>query len=296
MFHSFPAGNGESALYFEVKDTGELVSVTPGEGVFSAPTCAPREFSYVLFKRRDNKEVRVKPRLLLEPIHYEWELNHQVLESNSAGDLAFSTGVRTALPPPNGTEVPGTSVKLGYTLGLPIFGGHVGSTILALRPRSQDLNYSVGLTIRASDAAGRTFSNGGTIEFAGEEAVLGQDWYDYLDACLQKVVDIVDQKKLQKQRLKPGEPNELIPAVIQFFEDQVRAGNTQITTAVQPLVDAHGLKALNQAIAKLAAKTKIYSMLALHSLQSGEPEDHYAPARTAADPSHGRWVKRSRTA
>ena len=235
-------------VYLKVINDPQMTGTTTGKVTVQAPTCAARQFEYSETFQRDDKTVRVQPRRMIEPVDYAWSINGTPLTVQN-GVLKYSSTIVTALPPPNGTSVPGHTIELGYEIGIPAPVRKITS-IIGLSPRAADGNYSIQLKVAATDAVGQYAGTGITLNFVGDKLEMRDDYTDYMNDCLQHVVDIADAKGKKSKRPQPGDPLQLLPDLIARIADHVQLGNTQAAhEAATAAVRAHGLEAVSQALA-----------------------------------------------
>jgi hypothetical protein len=228
-----------------------------GETPYRAPGCEERRFLYQDYTQDDGREVTVKDERLIEPIVFEWFVDDVPL-SVAGSELALTTAIRGALPPPEGIWVTGGKVLLKYSvgstaLGVVVAGGKPPDGTVVLRARAADLCYRVRLDVRITDGAGRHFWNSSQILFEGVMVEFGADYHRYRDECLQRIVDTVDKKKLVKQRVALGEPQESVEWTSRYLLEHVAARSPEVQTIVPALTKAYGIDAVNTAIAKLGA-------------------------------------------
>lgn len=221
-----------------------------GEALYQAPTCEPRVFKYRDFTQQDVKELRLKPEWLVNPVQIEWFVDDMEIPNDAGSPLRFTTTVRTALPPPDGDEVSGHAVELGYDFGLPLGVIGVAPWSVKLTPRPADLRYEVRVEARVTDGAGRTFWSAANPEFIGAWAEFGSDYDEYRSECFKKVRDIVDKKAKVKRRLKPGEPQEEIEWAANYIREYMEARSPETGTVIDAATKLHGVRAINHALAQ----------------------------------------------
>lgn len=255
MTVTLPAGDSKPLVWIKV--TPQPQDVQPGragEVEYAPPMCPPRVFEYHSFTQNDQKLLQAAHQWLIEPLQYEWYVNTQPLPPGEKGALPLTTTVRTALPPPDGVDVAGFEVQLGYDTGYQFLAASTNPNEIILTARAEDLNYSVSVELRVSDALQRSFSFPVALSFRGDYVTFGQDYYDYLNECFKKLQDYMDQKGKKMRRPKPGEPQTGLDKYVQFALEHITAGNPEVSEFLPGLVKAYGLAAVNQAIAAKALK------------------------------------------
>jgi hypothetical protein len=221
-----------------------------GEALYQAPMCEPDSFKYRDFSQDDIRVLRGEPEWLVDPVSYQWFVNGIEIPHEGGSPLKFATTVRTAVPPPDGDEVAGYAVELGYDFGmlLPLVGRSMRN--LTLTPRAADLRYSVRVEMKVTDGAGRVYWDARNLDFEGVWAEFGEDYDDYREECFKRVRDVVDKKSLIKRRLKPGEPQEEIDWIARYIQEYVEAGSPELATVIETAVKMQGLAAVNKALAE----------------------------------------------
>jgi hypothetical protein len=248
----FPAAYQPSAVSLGVtRQPLNVVEGPTGTTTYQAPPCEARSFQYRKFSQDEEVALTVKPEWLIGPLDCRWSVNGVDVPAANSGTLSFATTVRTALPLPNGVEVPGHAVQLGYRF--PSFAFVTMRSPLTLSARGSDLNYTADVQVKVTDAAGRVFWNGAYLAVRGEFVTFGQDYNDYVDECFRRFRDIVDKKVLVKRRLKPGEPEERLDWMLRYLDEHMSAGSPHVVDIVEAGVAIHGVGAVNEVLAKKAA-------------------------------------------
>lgn len=240
----------------EISMAKDVVEGPGGTALYRAPTCEPREFRYRDFSQVDAVELSVVREWLIEPLQFEWTVAGARLPVASGSPLQFTATVRTALPPPDGQDVPGHRIELAYEFpyerptGLP---DRTDYSRLALTPRAADLRYSLTVTVRVEDGAARVFWSDRVIDFKGVWVQFGPDYDQYRDDCFRKARAIVD-RKAESRRPRPGEPNEGLDWTVQYLQDQLAHPGPGLQDAITAAARLHGLAALHKALSERAAQ------------------------------------------
>jgi hypothetical protein len=221
-----------------------------GEAVYQAPMCEPRLFKYRDYSQDDGKFLRVEYEWLIEPVRYQWFINGTEIPHPGGSPLKFPTAVRTALPPPDGYEIPGHAVELAYDFETwrPLIDPPMRSVLL--RARVADLCYSVRAEMKATDGAGRVYWVDQNLKFTGVWVEFGPDYEEYRSECFGRVRDVVEKKSLVKRRLKPGEPQEEIDWIARYIQEYVDSGSPEVAQVIDAAVKMQGVAAVNTALAK----------------------------------------------
>jgi hypothetical protein len=223
-------------------------AVGAGPVTVQAPRCAPEVFEYVQLVQDDRYTLTVDSEWLLEPIKYVWTVNGQALASLEEGVQQYMGTVNTALPPPEGTAIPGHAIELQYALGIhiPLFPARGTDRTLTLNARKGDLNYSIHVEMQATDALGRAFTDSVNLKMVGDIAKFGRDYDEYLIRCLKASMH---QEKLGIRKIKPGEPVEQLADLLAVVSQQFREGDRAAAELIPSLMKTFGVEAVSRALA-----------------------------------------------
>jgi hypothetical protein len=225
-----------------------------GTVTVQGPTCAPKAFDYVESIQDDQNTLTVDTDWVFEPVEYTWTVNGQALTpagnvlslgNRGSQELDYTGTVKVALPPPNGTAIYGHSIKLTYVMS--------GRT-LRLYARNEDANYDIRVEVRATDALGRTFSDAVNLSMVGDIVEFGQDYEDYMDACVKAAVDLVNKKGRQQGKVKPGEPQEHWRDLVDAVTQQALEGSVEAQALVPGMMKAVGLQTVGNALERASIK------------------------------------------
>jgi hypothetical protein len=245
----------QPAIHIRTNDApANLHAVAQGTVTVQGPTCAPKAFDYVESIQDDQNTLTVDTNWVFEPVEYTWTVNGQALTpagnvvflgNRGSQELDYTGTVKVALPPPNGTAIYGHSIKLTYVMS--------GRT-LRLYARNEDANYDIRVEVRATDALGRTFSDAVNLSMVGDIVEFGQDYEDYMDACVKAATDLVNKKGRQQGKVKPGEPQEHWRDLVDAVTQQALEANVEAQALVPGMMKAVGLQAVGNALGRVSVK------------------------------------------
>ena len=196
----------------------------------------------------------VETEWLFEPVEYAWTVNGEllipagevvILGPRGLRELDYVGTVKVALPPPNGTAIYGHAIKLMYS---------VSGRTLRLSARSEDANYDIRVEVRATDALGRRFSDAVNLTMVGDIVEFGQDYEDYMDACVKAAADVVNKKGRQKGKVKPGEPQEGWRDLVDAVTQRARLGDVEAQALIPGMAKAVGLPVVGKALARVSSQ------------------------------------------
>ena len=225
-----------------------------GTATVQGPTCAPAAFDYLESIQDDQNTLTVETEWLFEPVEYAWTVNGEpliaagevvILGPRGLRELDYVGTVKVALPPPNGTAIYGHAIKLMYS---------VSGRTLRLYARSEDANYDIRVEVRATDALGRRFSDAVNLTMVGDIVEFGQDYEDYMDACVKAAADVVNKKGRQKGKVKPGEPQEGWRDLVDAVAQRARLGDVEAQALIPGMVKAVGLPVVGKALARVSSQ------------------------------------------
>lgn len=237
------------AIHIRTNDDPIPVNAVPGSTTVQGPTCQPQDFDFVELIQDDRNTLTVDSDWLFEPIEYAWSINGAPLErssdlvvigGNGMSALDFDGTVESPLPAPNGTAIPGHAIKLMYR--------SAGRT-LVLNARHEDLNYDIRVELRATDALGRVFTDAANLTMNGDVVQFGQDYDDYMDACVKAATDRVNEKGRKQRTPRPGEPRENWRELMALVAQQLQAGDPEAHALLPGLMRAVGVKVVAKAMA-----------------------------------------------
>ncbi len=210
------------------------------------PTCAPKAFDYVESIQDDRNTLSIDTEWVFEPVEYIWTVNGLaltpavvVIGARGLQALDYAGTVKVALPPPNGTAIYGHSINLMYS---------VGGRTLRLYARNEDANYDIRVEVRATDALGRRFSDAVNLIMVGDIVEFGQDYEDYMDACVKAATDVVNKKGRKQGKVEPGEPQERWRDLLDAVTQQAWEGNVEAQALVPGIMKAVGLQTVGKAL------------------------------------------------
>jgi hypothetical protein len=241
------------AIHIRTNDEpANLHAVAQGTATVQGPTCAPHAFDYVESIQDDQNTLTVDTDWLFEPVEYSWTVNGQPLiptgeiriigKGQGLRPLDYVGTVKVALPPPNGTAVFGHPIKLMYSAA--------GRT-LSLNARNEDANYDIRVEVQATDALGRKFSDAANLSMIGDIVEFGQDYEDYMDACLKATADVVNKKGRQRGSVKPGEPQERWRDLVEAVTQQARDGNAEAQAVIPGVMKAVGMQVVGKTLGRI---------------------------------------------
>ena len=237
------------AVHIRTNDDPLPVNAVPGSATVQGPTCQPQLFDYVELIQDDRNTLTVDSDWMFEPIDYAWAINGVPLVPSSeltvlGGDgmtaLDFNGTVESPLPAPNGTAIPEHAITLMYRAA--------GRTLL-LNARHGDLNYDIRVELRATDALGRVLSDAVNLTMTGDVVQFGQDYEDYMDACVKAATARVNDKGRKQRPPKPGEPRENWRDLMDLVAVQLRAGDPEAHALLPGLMRAVGVRVVAKAMA-----------------------------------------------
>lgn len=241
------------AIHIRTNDApANLHAVVQGTATVQGPTCAPQAFDYVESIQDDQNVLTVDTEWVFEPVEYVWSVNGQTLtpadqivivRTGGVQSLDYTGTVRVALPPPNGTAIYGHTIQLMYS---------AAGRMLRLYARNEDANYDIRVEVRATDALGRRFSDAVNLTMTGDIAEFGQDYEDYMDACVKAAMGVVNKKGRQQGKVKPGEPQEHWRDLVDAVTLQAREGNVEAQALVPGLMKAVGLQVVGKALGRVS--------------------------------------------
>jgi hypothetical protein len=231
-----------------------LHAVAQGTATVQGPTCAPKAFDYVESIQDDQNTLTVDTEWMFEPVEYAWTVNGQplipadqvvIIGPGGLRALDYMGTVNVALPPPNGTAIYGHSIRLMYS---------ASSGTLRLYARNEDANYDIRVEVRATDALGRRFSDAVNLTMVGDIVEFGQDYEDYMNACVKAAAGVVNKKGRQQGKVKPGEPQERWRDLVDAVTQQARLGDVEAQALIPGMMKAVGLPVVGKALARVSPK------------------------------------------
>lgn len=86
------------------------------------------------------------------------------------------------------------------------------------------------------------------LTMTGDVVTFGQDYEDYMDACVAAATDRVNKKGRKQRAPGPGEPRERWRDLVEAIARQVQAGDPDAQALVPALMKAGGAREVGQAL------------------------------------------------
>jgi len=82
----------------------------------------------------------------------------------------------------------------------------------------------------------------------------GQDYEDYMGACVKAATGVVNKKGRQQGKVEPGEPQERWRDLLDAVTQQAREGNVEAQELVPGMMKAVGLQVVGRALGRVGSK------------------------------------------
>jgi hypothetical protein len=243
-----------SRIWFEssaapdgVQDLGKGIYNYPG-----SPACKPAQFTYEHLQENETITLLAESTMLIDPVAYQWSLAGKPI--SGSGKVDYVTDVQTAVPPPNGVLLTGHQVEISYSEGWPIWKYNLDEdTRMVLSTRGSDCNYLVLVELRAQDASGRQFYDGGYVQVVGDIAQFGSDYDQYMTQCEMATLVMLSKVRTRPQTfVNNGKPLN-VEQVVQIVKEAYAAGDPSASTLLKVFTMTRGAAAMRSVFGEGAA-------------------------------------------